>query len=126
MRERIWLVAILCALGLGYFLNDWLRDEMDQAPKKVQAEVIGSEELHQLPASPPLSGEYAPLDPNIATLEELVQLPGIGPVLAERIVRERERASFRSIDDLQRVSGIGPHLLDRLRVMMVIAEDAKD
>jgi competence ComEA-like helix-hairpin-helix protein len=58
----------------------------------------------------------APLDPNRAGAEALVALPGVGPVLARRIVEERERSGpFRGPDDLLRVRGIGPATLNRLR-----------
>ena len=56
------------------------------------------------------------LDPNTAKREELLQIPGLGPVLAERIVRNREQhGPFQNVDELERVPGIGPILLDRLR-----------
>jgi len=52
------------------------------------------------------------LDLNIAKPHELALLPSIGPVLAERIVDDREQhGHFHSVDDLQRVSGIGPKKL---------------
>ncbi|XVQ13398.1 helix-hairpin-helix domain-containing protein [Spirillospora sp. CA-255316] len=50
----------------------------------------------------------APLDLNTATVEQLDQLPGVGPVLAQRIVDHRtQHGAFRSVDQLQEVSGIG-------------------
>jgi len=52
------------------------------------------------------------VDINLATHEELESVPGIGPKLAGRI---RIARPFESIDDLQRVSGIGATLLDQLR-----------
>lgn len=56
------------------------------------------------------------IDVNRATAAELAVLPGVGPRLAERIVEDRERRGlFASLDDLQRVSGIGPATLERLR-----------
>jgi competence protein ComEA len=55
------------------------------------------------------------IDLNKATKEQLESLPGIGPVLASRILEERSRGRFQSIDDLQRVSGIGPKRLEALR-----------
>ena len=61
------------------------------------------------------------LDPNTATLAELQQLPGIGPKMAERIVAERTKKPFDSIDDLRRVSGIGVKTLDKLRPHLAIA-----
>jgi competence protein ComEA len=49
-----------------------------------------------------------PLDLNTATADELDELPGIGPTLADAILRERERmGGFRSVEDLKRVRGIG-------------------
>jgi competence protein ComEA len=56
------------------------------------------------------------VDLNSATEADLDALPGIGPVLAERIVRWRtDHGRFDSVDDLQQVSGIGPAAMERLR-----------
>jgi competence protein ComEA len=50
-----------------------------------------------------------PVDINRATVDELQRLPGVGPVLAERMVAwRREHGAFRTADDLQKVPGIGP------------------
>lgn len=57
----------------------------------------------------------APLDVNRAEIGDLQRLPGIGPTLAARIVAERERAPFRVLEDLRRVSGIGAKTLEKLR-----------
>ena len=47
------------------------------------------------------------IDPNLATFEELKKLPGIGDMLAKRIVDKRQDMMFRDENDLQKVSGIG-------------------
>lgn len=53
---------------------------------------------------------------NRADAAALEALPGIGPALAAAIVAERERGGpFRTADDLDRVRGIGPALVERLR-----------
>jgi competence protein ComEA len=60
-----------------------------------------------------------PLDLNAATLEELDELPGIGPATARAIIDERERrGGFRSVDELLDVRGIGPAKLEDLRPLV--------
>jgi len=49
-----------------------------------------------------------PIDPNVADAGTLELLPGIGAARAAALVLAREERPFRSIDDLARVSGIGP------------------
>ena len=50
-----------------------------------------------------------PININRATARQLDALDGIGPVIAGRIVQYRKvNGSFLSIEDLQKVSGIGP------------------
>ncbi|MGH2404175.1 MAG: helix-hairpin-helix domain-containing protein [bacterium] len=53
---------------------------------------------------------------NTATAADLEHLPGIGPVLARRIVEHREaKGLFRRLDDLLEVKGIGPKMLRRIQ-----------
>ena len=55
------------------------------------------------------------LDLDVATAAQIESLPGIGPVLAKRVVSDREtRGPFGSIANLRRVSGIGPALAGKL------------
>ena len=61
-----------------------------------------------------------PLDLNRATAADLELLEGIGPKRAAAIVRERSRRPFASVDDLVRVSGIGPKTVDRVRPFVVV------
>ena len=58
----------------------------------------------------------AKVNVNTADAAALQALPGIGPSLAAAIVEHRDRAgSFARVDDLDKVSGIGPAKLERLR-----------
>lgn len=53
---------------------------------------------------------------NTAGVKELDTLPGIGPVLAQRIVEYREtKGSFKNVEELTKVSGIGPALLAKIK-----------
>jgi competence protein ComEA len=61
-----------------------------------------------------------PVDLNHAGAAELESLPGIGAVLAARIVVDRaDRGPFATVDDLARVEGVGPALVDRVRDRVV-------
>ena len=73
-------------------------------------------------AAPPLQSQVSAtplgnglLNVNQATSEQLQQLPGIGPVFAERIIEERTRQPFMMVDELKRVSGIGDKRLEAIR-----------
>ena len=69
------------------------------------------------PPTPPMSGEkdHDAVNLNTADLATLIALPGVGPILAERIVAQRQQSAFSSVDELVRVAGIGAALLERLR-----------
>jgi len=57
----------------------------------------------------------SPININTATATELQELPGIGPVLAQRIVDHREtRGHFASLDELSEVSGVGRATIEGL------------
>ena len=61
------------------------------------------------------------IDLNRASLAELDALPGIGPVLAARIVEHRLRhGPFRAVEELRAVRGIGPRLLARLAPRLTV------
>ena len=63
----------------------------------------------------PLTVQYK-VDINKADWPEFVALPDIGELLAKRIVEYRDKSGpFESVDQLQRVRGIGPRILERLR-----------
>lgn len=53
---------------------------------------------------------------NIASMEELDKLPGVGPVTAQKILDYREKnGEFNSIEDLKNIQGIGDKTLDKFR-----------
>lgn len=61
------------------------------------------------------------IDLNAAPAEELELLPGVGPSLAAAIAADRHHLGpFGSVDALDRVRGIGPSLLARIRPHAVV------
>ena len=58
---------------------------------------------------------------NTASAEELEELPGIGPVLAQRIIDYREKHGyFKRIEDVQNVSGIGSKRFEQIKDLVTI------
>ncbi|WP_141577358.1 ComEA family DNA-binding protein [Actinomadura sp. WMMA1423] len=71
------------------------------------------------PPSPAAGAPGTPLDLNAATPDQLDDLPGVGPVLAQRIVAYRtQHGGFRSVEQLQDVSGIGSRRFADLKPMV--------
>jgi len=58
-----------------------------------------------------------PIDINRATQKQLEQLPGVGPATARQIIAGRP---YKTVDDLLKVSGIGPGILAKLRVHVLV------
>jgi competence ComEA-like helix-hairpin-helix protein len=62
------------------------------------------------------------LDPNVATRDELMLLPRLGPALADAIIKYRESAglspAFSCAEDLDNVYRIGPATVEQLRPLL--------
>jgi len=61
-----------------------------------------------------------PIDVNAADIAELVRIPGVGPVTAQSILTARATRPFSSVNDLDRVKGIGPKTLEKIRPYVVV------
>ncbi len=58
---------------------------------------------------------------NTATLKELESLPGIGSELGKRILEFREKkGNFSTIDEIVNVKGIGPKTLEKLKTLITV------
>ena len=63
------------------------------------------------------------IDINHATWVEWMQLPGVGEVMARRIVADRaQRGPFLDVEALSRVSGVGTVTLDTIRPWLVCSD----
>lgn len=58
-----------------------------------------------------------PIDLNSASLDDLMGLPGVGEIMALRIVENRP---YQNVEDLMKVSGIGPKSLEKIRSFVLV------
>jgi len=119
LSERRLVVLLLALAVLGH-LAKLAVDRPEEAPGAIRLLRGGStrapgaleaqRDLLERIARPLAPGER--IDADRADAVEFARLPGVGPVLAKRIVGDRSRAGpFRSLAGLDRVPGIGPALL---------------
>jgi competence protein ComEA len=85
----------------------------------VPAEASNPAGLSGGPAGGATGTGSGPVSLSSATVEELDQLPGVGPITAQKIVDYRaEHGPFASVDDLDAVPGIGPTRIEQLRELV--------
>ena len=104
--------ALWCAAGLvaALMLGLWTAHLVPAAASRVLSQPAGAGLALPAPAMP--QGAVAV---NEAGADELDDLPGVGPVIAQRIIEEREKnGPFFFPEDLLNVKGIGEKTLDKL------------
>ncbi len=139
-KKALWFFAIVALSGSGVRLlrsADSPLASADTAALGAQLARVDSVRAHQrtgrrrgkpatqatraTAARPRAADNPAPVlvDLDRATTDEIDALPGIGPVLAGRIVAYRDSAgAFGRLEALCEVSGIGPALVKRLRPLV--------
>jgi competence ComEA-like helix-hairpin-helix protein len=124
------LVVLVAGIGLG--VGHWRRAHPDIAERLERLDRVAappSPTVDELPLAqparrtvPPKSAPSTqPVDINRATEDELRTLPGVGGVLAQRIVEARERdGPFTSLEDLRRVRGLGASKIEKLTAAIAL------
>ena len=81
------------------------------------ASEVGASQYGGVPPEqgPPTAEQDLRININEAGVDQLVQLPGIGPTRAQAILDEREKRRFRRIEEIMRVPGIGRKTFGRIR-----------
>ena len=104
------LTGVFLLITVGFFL---IQDAGGE-DYSVQKQTLWVSEVGDGAVSTPVPGQLQ-VNINTADADELQELPGIGQVLARRIIEERERnGAFRIPEDILRVSGIGPVTLNKM------------
>jgi len=74
-----------------------------------------------LPILPSTDSALSKINLNNATEKELISLPGIGPVLAQRILEYRSReGDFSDISELKKIKGITNQTIEKLKDLVVV------
>ncbi|MEO0116167.1 MAG: helix-hairpin-helix domain-containing protein [candidate division WOR-3 bacterium] len=115
-KEKALLIFLILALGSAVVLNLSKRWRMSKEVLKIlplEEEVLAKENRDTQEF---ITEREEKVDINKAPLKELVSLPGIGPVLAERIIEYRERhKGFKRKEEIMKVKGIGRKKYERIR-----------
>jgi len=126
-RKALWFLAAVVLSGSGVRL--WRSRAVEASRIEVAALDRQVQRVDSARAAPrgrrgravrdTAPGPRAIVDIDRASSTEIEALPGIGPALAERILRYRDSVgSFGSIEALCRVRGIGPALAEKLRPLV--------
>ena len=111
MKKHKLPVLVLVTCIFAAFLAGFAAGRnMNRSPVRIYQVQSQSTEAVTEAMSEAYTGPTEPVIVNIntATAAQLETLPGIGPVLAERIVAYRdEHGSFRAVEELTKVKGIG-------------------
>ena len=130
-KRAILLILAAFLVAAGYRI---IRFQAEPQPVTISArDSLAVEAIKKayLAATPPDSdqasatadGDGGSLNLNTATRMQLEALPGIGPVLAGRILEARERAgSFSELEDLLEVPGIGVKRLETIRPFVTLTD----
>jgi len=110
------VAAIAAVLWIGWPVP---REDATQAqperPMSVQAPVA-TPIVSEAPAK-----SIAKVNLNRASVDELQTLPGVGPVLAQRMVAWRKaHGRYRTVEELQEVKGIGKKRMEQLRPLVTV------
>ena len=114
-NARISLLIVLTCVFAAFMLGLFAGRNFNKMPVTVRSLPAVTEAPADIQPENPAPTEPKIIDLNTATSEQLQTLPGIGPVLAERIVAYRQEiGTFTSVGQLMNVSGIGDKKLEEL------------
>ena len=126
----VLVTSVFAAFTAGFFVGRHL----NRAPVRIYQPTVQDEYLtndpddqDEFPVIVPSSVDTEPqvVNINTATAQDFESLPGIGPVMAQRIVDYRdEHGPFKSVEELTKVKGIGESKLEELLDLITTGGEA--
>ena len=126
----VLVTSVFAAFTAGFFVGRHL----NRAPVRIYQPTVQDEDLtndpddqDEFPVIVPSSVDTEPqvVNINTATAQDFESLPGIGPVMAQRIVDYRdEHGPFKSVEELTKVKGIGESKLEELLDLITTGGEA--
>lgn len=115
-KPGVWILVLLTCVFTSFTLGFFTGRNLNRTPVQIQSlpPVTAPAEVSEAPTETEIT-EPAIIDINTATAAQLQTLPGIGEVIAQRIIDYREaNGPFRSVGELIHVSGIGEKRLEAI------------
>ena len=128
------LLAVLSVGGIAWSVNRTLQndrslatapiDQQSQQDQQIQDDGLESAAVDSVrDESTNTLSAVRLIDLNTASAGELEMLPSIGPATASKIIADREEhGNYETIEDLQRVSGIGPKTIEKIRSLTRVSQ----
>ena len=127
-KEKAVLSFLIASLLIGSGVSVFKRQKVKQNMQAIELKMMSIDNPDSTtrtvlePTPKNLGKNNAILNINQATAKDLEILPGIGPILAQRIIEERKRiGKFSCLEDLLKVKGIGPKRLEKIKDRLKIS-----
>jgi comEA protein len=129
-QEKLIIKFLLGVIMLGIIVTGyrhWFGESVPSAEKEIlafqAAAVRMAEEKEKIPNENRQNQLLKSVNINTSNKPDMMKIPGIGPVTAERIILHREdHRLFNSVEELFNVKGIGPKTLEKIRTYIKIED----